>query len=139
MGKRLLGEEVRNHPLVVRQERALQIEMAGVELAEHGVQVPEGVLFAQGQGAADDGGDAQGTGGDEGPDDHPGALGNELQVVPAKGEGAHESAITEGPTRSWAELISARARWKARVDSAPWFSLTRSGCSPSPQPPVPES
>ena len=35
-----------------------------------------------------------------------------------------------------ASRISARESRKARVDSAPWFPLTRSTCSPSRQPPV---
>src|SRR5262245_22436987 len=35
-----------------------------------------------------------------------------------------------------AKRISATERKKARVDSAPWFGLTRSTCNPSQQPPV---
>jgi hypothetical protein len=37
------------------------------------------------------------------------------------------------------QFISASARWKARVDSAPWFSLIRSTCNPSLHPPVVKS
>src|SRR5713226_7544557 len=35
-----------------------------------------------------------------------------------------------------AKRISANESKKARVDSAPWFRLTRSTCNPSRQPPV---
>src|ERR1035441_6397878 len=36
----------------------------------------------------------------------------------------------------WTSFSSASDRRNARVDSAPWFSLLRSICSPSEQPPV---
>src|SRR6266700_891443 len=40
---------------------------------------------------------------------------------------------------SGSERISRSAIRKDSVDSAPWFSLARSGCRPSRQPPVTES
>src|SRR6266536_4740123 len=40
---------------------------------------------------------------------------------------------------SGSERISRSAIRNDRVDSAPWFSLARSGCRPSRQPPVTES
>src|SRR5436305_8473820 len=41
-----------------------------------------------------------------------------------------------GCLTSSSERISTSAIRNAKVDSAPWFSFTRSGCSPSRQPPV---
>ena len=104
------------------------------------VQFARDLLLAQGEGAADDGGDAVGVGGDERADDDPGALGDEREVVAAKRDGLHGACqVGAGAIECSAKFISARERWKARVDSAPWFSLTRSWCSPSLQPPVLES
>jgi hypothetical protein len=59
----------------------------------HRLQLPHGLLLGQRQGAADDGGDALGAGGNEGADDDPRALRQEPQVVATNTDGAQTGAI----------------------------------------------
>ena len=84
-------------------------------------------------------GDAMILRGNEGPDEHPGAIWKQHDFMAMKMDGFHTEKWGGGMTNWSALLISANDNWKARDDSAPWFALTRSGWSPSPQPPVEES
>lgn len=138
-GERTLREDVGTHSLAIRKQGRLDIEVPGVKFLEHDLQLACGVFLAQGEGATDDGDDALDAGRDEGADDDTRALGNERHLVKAKGDGSHKARLDGGEIKCSAKFISARERWKASVDSAPWFSLTRPRCSPSPQPPLLES
>ena len=132
-------EEVGHHLVEAGQQGGLDVQVPGLEVLQHRGQVAPGLGLAQGQGAAEDGGDAVDATGDEGPEDDPGALRDELNLVVTKAKGTHQENRRGGAMGCSAKVISARERWKARVDSAPWFSLTRSAWRPSLQPPLLES
>ena len=72
-------------------------------------------IFRQRERTANDRGKPLGAGGNEGADDDTGALRLKDDLVAAKGEAGHVRA----GRGCCAKVISARARWKARVDSAP--------------------
>ena len=129
--ERAWGKNVALHSRVVLAQRHFDIKVPGAELAMHSPQL----LLAQDKGTVDDGGDAPCAGGNEGADDDPRAFRQQRKLVTTDADGIHE---VDGSGCS-AYFISARARWNASDDSAPWFSLTRSRWSPSPQPPVLES
>ena len=131
-GERALREDFRLHFRKVAHEHRLDVKVAAVEVRMHAGELFFHLRLRQCQRTADDGGKASGAGGNEGPDDHAGALRLEDDLMAVDGEVTHARA----GRGCCAKVISARARWKASVDSAPWFSFTRSGCSPSPQPPV---
>ena len=95
-GEGTLREEVGNHPLVIRKQGRLDIEVPGVEFLEHGFQGACGVFLAEGEGATDDGGDAVDAGRDEGADDDTGALRNERDLVTAKRDGSHKALFAGG-------------------------------------------
>ncbi len=70
---------------------------------------------------------AVGVGRNKRADDDPRAVRQQHDLVTAEVDGAHVGIDCReiGACSAW--FISARESWKARVDSAPWFSLTRSG------------
>ncbi|OIQ63085.1 hypothetical protein GALL_553770 [mine drainage metagenome] len=121
-----LREDVGRHSFEVRQQGGFEVEVPAVEFPEHGRQIPGGVRLAQGEGPANDGGDALDVRRNEGPQDDAGALGNERHAEMAKPDGGHRSLLAEAAIECSGKFISARESWKASVDSAPWFSLTRS-------------
>ena len=80
-GDRTLRKELREHSLEISQEPRLDVQVPGVEFPQHGLQVPDRILLAQGEGAAYDGRDSLRVAGDEGPDDDARALGQEQRLV----------------------------------------------------------
>jgi hypothetical protein len=81
----------------------------------HGFKFTLDLFFFEGKQAPNDGGDALGVPRDEGPDDDSVALWQKDNLVAVDGKGGHVEAERVGS----AVIISARAMWKAKVDSAP--------------------
>ena len=127
-----LREDMGLHFGEMAHEHRLDVQMTGVEVLMHGGEFLLHFFLRQRQGASNDGGKALGAGGNERADDDAGTLRLKSDLMAVNSETGH---VRSG-SGCCAKVISARARWKARVDSAPWFSLMRSGCRPSAQPPV---
>ena len=118
-GEGSMRENMAADPFKMNPEQRLDIEMARVEFTPHRFEVTRDILFAQGQGPADDRDDAVTLLRNEGADDDPRAFGKEGDVVAAETDGTHAAAFGWCVTRCSAHPISARERWKASVDSAP--------------------
>ena len=71
--------------------------------------------------------------GHEGTEEDAACIGPQFERLPAE---VHVGRSEKAALALSRAFISARARRKERVDSAPWFWFVRLGCSPSRQPPV---
>ena len=114
------------------------------ELSGDFVQQRADPVFRERHDPGDDPGDPLGTTRTEGPEENARLVGLEDRgcTFEVHGHGCHGgySAMAIGSLKLvsmfCAKRISANESRKARVDSAPWFPLTRSTCNPSRQPPV---
>ena len=126
-GEGAMREEVMFDLFEVGDERGFDLEVATGELESDLVELVDDLFFSQCKGSADDGGHALAFGGNERADDDTGALWEQCHLMAAEVDLTHSERGVGGEVvtcSAW--FISTRARWKARVDSAPWFSLTRS-------------
>ena len=87
--ERALSEHVGLHFRVVIQQQGFDIEMPGVKLCTHSLQLLLDLLFRQGKGTANDGDNALCAGGDEGADDHPCAIRQKRDLMATNLEGVH--------------------------------------------------
>src|SRR5581483_97526 len=131
------------HLLEAFQETVADLLVALGKLGRHLVQQLPGTVFGKRQDSGDDSGYPLRATRTKGPQENPGLVGTEYGVGTfevhgywAGGYSVRAMGSLKLVTMFCANCISARERRKARVDSAPWFPLTRSTCSPSRHPPV---
>ena len=119
MRERPLRKDMLPYLLIMRSQKRFDVEVPGIKLLAYRTQLTGYFIFRQGQRTANDRGHAMDIRRDKRTNNDTRTFWQQRHLMSAKANRAHGFVSGGGVVRCSTQFISARARWNAKVDSAP--------------------